>query len=111
MFKRVRVCIPMYPLANQRCTLGAPAISFSGYSLVAGSLPEPGCSADNQHASGILRSLLATVLGAQAQTTKPPCSGAGGLNSGPQTHTTSTLTHWALSPELLKTIHILNIAE
>lgn len=24
MFKRVRVCTPMYPLANQRCTLGAP---------------------------------------------------------------------------------------
>lgn len=99
------------PTRKSEVHTGCPAISLSGYCFAAGSLPELGCSTDNQHASGILRSLLATVLGAQAQTTKPPCSGARGLNSGPQTHTASTLTHWALSPELLKTIHILNIAE
>lgn len=73
MFKRVRVCTPMDPLANQRCTLGALQYHSLAYSLAAGTLPKPGCSADNQHASGILWSLLATMLGAQAQTTKPPC--------------------------------------
>lgn len=106
IFKRVRVCTPMYPLANQTCTLGAPLYHSLAYSLAAGSLPEPGCLS-----SGILSLCQPQCQGTVKTTNSPLYVGAGGLNSGPQTHTASTLTHWALSPELLKKIHILNVAE
>lgn len=77
MFKRVRLCTPMYPLAKQRCTLGALQYHSLAYSLAAGTLPERGCSADRDPPGSASHSAWGTGTNHQASL----FVGAGGLNS------------------------------